>query len=347
MSSNLKGNGLISRAVREALSTLVAPSMCEQLIERSLRAHRLDQIPEAGPEVAEWLEQSLRPAVGDAVGDDAADLLVAQLSPIAAYAAVNQPRVPVRQHSATPTPSRGNAALRAEELNLPVTPFQVNKRPTRATSIGYAAVGVEPPSLTDRDPTRPFRIYEETPPETGVFQGVERITLTSEPDNANELRQLAMRTLPPPADDGLARHLQHQSDGPELSIGRQSAFVTLPVVLAATQSEERLRALEDYLEGTAAVAQVSDLAGLLDALASPIRGERLLLIDCVHPSVHVSTVAAIRQDLPHGTTVVAWGIDELTWVAIEREKTASSRWVRCSHEASTDDVGSLCSMLLG
>lgn len=345
MSSSKKGNGLISRAVREALDALVSPPICEQLIGRSLRAHGLEEIPEGGPEVAEWLEQSLKPAVEDVVGSDAADLLAMQLSPIAAYAALNQPKVAVRQHAVTPTPSRGNAALAAEDLNLPVTPFQLQSRSGRSTSIGYA-VGVEPPSLSDKDPTRPFRVYEESP-ETGVFEGVERITLTSEPDNANELRRMAMRTMPPPSEDALARKLRPESDGPELSIGRHSAFVTLPVVLAATHDEQRLRSLESYLEGTAAVAQVSDLADLLDAFASPIRGERLLLIDCVHPSVHVSTVAAIRQDLPHGTTVVVWGIDEATWVALEREKTTSSRWVRCSHEASTDDVGSLCSMLLG
>jgi hypothetical protein len=343
LSSTKQGSGLISQAVHEALSTLVSPAICEQLIRRSLRSFGLIDVPEQGSEVVEWLEQALRPAVEDAVGADAAELLVSQLAPMAAYAALSKPKI---ARAATPTPSRGNTALvpaRDDSDVPPATPFR--SRPARSTNTGIPTF--EHPHA-EREPTRPFRVFQEAPPRTGTFEGTERITLISEPDNANELVEMSVQTLPPP--NGFeAKKTDPRDTGPiqRPSPARPSAFVTLPVVLAATISDERVRSLEHYLDGTAAVAQIADLAGLLDALASPIRSERLLLIDCVQPTVHVKTVAAIRQDLPAGTTVVVWGIDEATWNQLEREKTAGSRWVRCSHEASTDDVGSLCSMLLG
>jgi hypothetical protein len=342
LSSTKQGSGLISQAVHEALSTLVSPAICDQLIRRSLRSFGLVDVPEQGSEVAEWLEQALRPAVEDAVGADAAELLVSQLAPMAAYAALSKPKI---ARVGTPTPSRGNTALipaRDDSDLPPATPFK--SRTPRSTNLGIPTF--EHPN-TDREPTRPFRVFEEAP-RTGIFEGTERITLISEPDNANELLRMSVQTLPPPSGFE-ASQPSGRDTGPiqRPSPARPSAFVTLPVVLAATVSDERVRSLEHYLDGTAAVAQITDLSGLLDALASPIRSERLLLIDCVQPSVHVKTVAAIRQDLPQGTTVVVWGIDESTWNQLEREKTTGSRWVRCSHEASTDDVGSLCSMLLG
>jgi len=317
---------------------MVSPTICEQLIRRSLQDHGLEEIPEQGSAVGEWLEHALKPAVEDAVGSDAADILFSQLAPMAAYTATRSPAV------ARQTPSRGNTALQPAEdcaESLPVTPF--TPRPSRSTRVGLLGLD-QPPS--DRDPTRRLRTFEQVP-DTGVFQGTERVTLVSEPDNANEFLRMNVATLPPPSAHEGDHAMWHDTRPREAAPARPSSFVTLPVVLAATDNEQRVSALESYLEGTAAVAQITDLAGLLDALASPIRSEQLLLIDCIHPSVHVKSVAAIRQDLPHGTTVVVWGIDELTWNQLEREKTTTSRWVRCSHEASTDDVGSLCSMLLG
>ncbi|MFT3921445.1 MAG: hypothetical protein QM778_02800 [Myxococcales bacterium] len=352
MSSTSKGNGLISRAVREALSTLVAPPICEQLIRRSLKAHGLSDVPEQGPLVAEWLESSLKVELEETVGSDAAELLMAQLSPMAAYAALQQPRAAIAR-GGTPTPARGQAALnaRAPAVGGPGDRYEPR---SSTTAVGFSPEFEQRP-VTDKDPTRPFRIFE-APPDTGVFGGmgphatlgVERVTLASEPDNANELRDMMVRTLPPTNHPSpFEAAFPKTPFRIEANFRRESEFVCLPLVLAATLDQDHLSALELYLEGTAAVTMVGDLASLLDVLSQPTRSERLLLLDCMHPSVHVNSVAAIRQDLPPGTTVVVWGIDEASWAALERDKSGSSRWVRCSQEASTDDVGSLCAMLLG
>jgi hypothetical protein len=345
LSATQKGNGLISRAVREALSTLVSPPICEQLISRSLKAQGLTEVPEYGREVASWLEGPLRAAVDEVVGTDAADLVLAQLAPMAAYAAILQPQAEARgtkQHatvarSATPTPSRGNAALLARGGSS--EPGGLNT-PDRPTAIHFAA-----DSETDWDveSLRPLAGFDRVP-DTGVFHGVERITMMSEPDNANELLSRAKRTLPPPEKPSSP---PREVTRPQNLARLREELASLPRVLAATTDSHQLDALRHYLAGTANVVHIRDLAGLLDALEEQNSHHPIVLVDCSHPSVHIGSVAAIREDLPRGSTVVVWGADENTWLDLERDKQPGCRWVRCSREATTDDVGSLCSMLLG
>jgi hypothetical protein len=129
-------------------------------------------------------------------------------------------------------------------------------------------------------------------------------------------------------------------DAPDVAKG-------LPLVLTATNNRAALSELRKYLANAASVAHVPDLVGLLDALEEPGVVEPIVLIDCHSPTVHISSVSAIGEDLPRGTTVVLWGVDDSTWAQIDRERSPACRWVRCSSEATTSDVGSLCSMLLG
>ena len=93
--------------------------------------------------------------------------------------------------------------------------------------------------------------------------------------------------------------------------------------------------------------QVSDLVALLDALEEPSSGLPIVLVDCQRPTVHVTSIAAIGEDLPRGTTVVLWGGSESSWNELDRDRMPNTRWVRCSQEATPDDVGSLCAMLIG
>jgi hypothetical protein len=71
------------------------------------------------------------------------------------------------------------------------------------------------------------------------------------------------------------------------------------------------------------------------------------LVDCRRPTLHVTSIAAIGEDLPRGTTIVLWGATEEAWRELDRDRLPNVRWVRCSAEATTDDVGSLCQMLVG
>jgi hypothetical protein len=365
LSAAQKGTGLISRAVREALSTLVSPQMCEQLIERSLASYGLDTIPENGHQVGSWLEDSLRPAVELAVGPDAADLMMAQLGPIAAYAAISNPKLAPLAPAPVPASARPISSL------PPVPDFDdAEDEGNRPTGLRFDT-GAEPnwEAEPDRSAVKlaPSRSHDSGPP-TGLFQNARELTFSPlPPANANvRLASPAdgVVTLPPvrtlndsdrPTSLPPQGELRVASDRPTSMpppYGGRSNVVSdatenLPQVLTATNDQKDLAALRRYLSGTAKVTHIADFVGLLDALEAPNLVEPIVLVDCQRPSVHISSIASIGEDLPRGTTVVLWGADDNMWQQIDRDRSPSCRWVRCSREATTDDVGSLCSMLLG
>jgi hypothetical protein len=83
---------------------------------------------------------------------------------------------------------------------------------------------------------------------------------------------------------------------------------------------------------------VPDLVGLLDAWKSrdsrAVRADRLPQPDgCTS-----AASAAIGEDLPRGTTVVLWGVDDLTWQQIDRDRSPGAAGCAASSEATSDDV---------
>jgi hypothetical protein len=345
MATQKGGSGLVSRAVREALSTLMSPQLCEQLINRSLASQGLTAVPETGTEIGEWLEGSLRGEVETTVGPDAADLMMMQLGPIAAYAAISQPSLPSSGFGGS------RSAVKFSEPARPArAPSDADSLDDRPTDIRFDmsaepiwAPQSAPPKA--RPPTSASGLAPfSTEPPTGVFSQAQ---LQLEPSEAPAVRKLlpAKRA----SDAQLPRaDLKGQTTRPAPpDSAANDVAKSLPLVLTATNNREALAALRRYLTSAASVVHVPDLVGLLDALEEPGVVEPIVLIDCHHPTVHISSVSAIGEDLPRGTTVVLWGVDDATWMQIDRERSPACRWVRCSSEATTDDVGSLCSMLLG
>jgi hypothetical protein len=346
-----KGTGLVERAVREALGTLVSANMCDQLIARSLAEHGLAAIPEGGPELGQWLEGGLRGQVETAVGPDAADLLLSQLGPIAAYAAiamprpreaiVNDPASQARRISSRPSRATGRGAAPDPFWDAPPLP-DFDDEPEGATALRPEARDDGWGAAEDAAP-RPIS-FESGPP-TGMYSNKE-LSFSPIPDNANAHPRNGVRTLPPTqsVSDRPTHEALHTTRPQETSMSPGKA---MPYVLTATADATDLEALRRYLANNAQVVHIPDLVGLLDALETGQLVEPIVLIDCQRPTVHVTSVAAIGEDLPRGTTVVLWGADDPTWAQLDRERTPACRWVRCSREATTDDVGSLCSMLLG
>ena len=358
-----KGGGLISKAVREALSTLVSPQLCEQLISRSLASQGLTDVPESGAEIGEWLEGALRGEVEITVGPDAADLMMMQLGPIAAYAAIAQPSLPAAPPS--PGPANANNGVSSTAPSTPAAHRSDHDLDDeRPTDLRFD-LGAEPvwapasgPPAQSRKSSDPFH----SDPPTGVFAApreggpIASLVAGKKGSDANA------NTLPPakPAKPAQASSQLVTDSTSKNRVGvnrtaRPSPLdevandtgKPLPLVLTATNNRDALAALRRYLTNAASVVHVPDLVGLLDALEEPEIIEPVVLIDCHNPTVHISSVAAIGEDLPRGTTVVLWGVDETTWQQLDRERAPACRWVRCSSEATTDDVGSLCSMLLG
>lgn len=321
----------------------MSPQLCEEVIARSLQSHGLSAIPESGHDVRAWLEESLRPEVELAMGPDAADLTMSQLGPIVAYATVSRARAtpvaPAPPISGRPTISFSPGAHLLVSNDVTPQVRHEDDCPTAAPPEGNP-FGIEPITAPREalprasDSAAPARPTRELGRATPAF-------VPKRPANMNH----GAETLPPPPTREAPPRPRHTARPQPLAV--EDAPSGLPRVLTATNAQDDLQALRRYLAGTAQVTHIPDLVGLLDALQEPDLIEPVVLIDCQRPSVHVSSVAALREDLPDGTTVVLWGADDLTWEQVDRERTPRCRWVRCSREATTEDVGSLCSMLIG
>lgn len=279
-----KDGGLVARAVREALGTLVSPAVYEQLVGRALAAAGLSEIPESGRAIAAWIEGPLQREIEGTVGADAAELVAAQLAPIVAHASAS---AVVRQ----PEPARRDAFG--------------SEQPTGVVAAAPARGG------------RPD------------LARTARVKLS--PDQMKKLRD---------GDPG-------DTSRPEAPSPSSDAARAQQVVFTASADSAAVDSLRVYLAGSMVVVRIDDLVGLLDALEEPGLLEPILLLDCRRPTVHVTSIAAIGEDLPRGTSIVLWGATEDAWRELDRDRLPHCRWVRCSHEATTDDVGSLCAMLVG
>lgn len=292
-----KDGGLVSRTVREALGTLVSPQVAGQLIGRALAVAGLEQVPETGRAVADWIGGALRREIESTVGDDAAELVAAQLAPIVARAATgSQPQIEASGRHPVPIPTPPSSHRTAFGSDKPTGVVNAPQQLRAGELLNTARIQLSPRELA---------------------------TLRAQEDGGYTARP-------------------HSPEQLAVSMPRRR-------VLTASSARDAVDALQRYLGDAAQVEQVLDLVGLLDALEEPNVVEPIVLLDCQRPTVHATSIAAIGEDLPRGTTIMLWGASESTWRELDRdrERAPGCRWVRCSQEATTDDVGSLCAMLLG
>jgi hypothetical protein len=316
-----KDGGLVARSVREALGTLVSPQMYTQLVARALSSAHLSEIPEQGRAVAHWIQGALMREIESMVGADAAELVAQQLAPVIAHAAGGGMR------QSLPTANSGSDRAESKKGSD-------RAAARRAPYVRVASERAQPKPSSDRaavpsaaSARNPFA--SDVP--TGVAQAPKRresaetarTQLT--PEQLTAMNQAGHTTRPaaPDPEDGELRR-----------------------VLVASNARAAVDSLQGYLYGAASVAPVADLVGLLDALDDKTLRDPIVLLDCQRPTVHVTSIAAIGEDLPAGTTIVLWGVSDDTWNQLDRERVPSCSWVRCSHEATPGDVGALVSMLI-
>lgn len=308
-----KDGGLVARSVREALGTLVSPQLYTQLVARALSSAHLSEIPEQGRAVAHWIQGALMREIETMVGADAAELVAQQLAPVIAHAAGEGMRASLPTADSETKRGSDRAAVR------------------RAPYVRVASDRVQPKPSSDRaqEPATHRNPFSEVP--TGVAQAPKRRESAETARTQLTPEQLAAmnqagHTTRPAAPDPEDRELRR--------------------VLVASNARTAVDSLQGYLYGVASVATVADLVGLLDALDDKTLRDPIVLLDCQRPTVHVTSIAAIGEDLPAGTTIVLWGVSDDTWNQLDRDRVPSCSWVRCSHEATPGDVGALLSMLI-
>lgn len=375
-----KDGGLVAHSVREALGTLVSPQVYAQLVARALASDHLSEIPEQGHAVAQWIQGALLREVEHSVGPDAADLVAKQLAPVVlhavTHAAAGPP--PAASRGSDRVTSRDPISDRASVRSAPYVRVASDRVGARVGSDRAKQRGpsdrAEPRSASDRaTKPSPSDRANQRPPSDRANQRPpsDRAARRAPSDRANQRSgditsrpargpfsseiPTGLVSAPPPRQSAATARTQLTPQ--QVAAMNQAGHTTRPAapdpqdhelrrVLIASNTRPAVDALHGYLHGVAKVIKVADLVGLLDVLDDKSLHDPIVLIDCQRPTVHVTSVAAIGEDLPSGTTILLWGVSEDTWRQLDRDRVPSCRWVRCSHEATPGDIGSLISMLL-
>ena len=176
---------------------------------------------------------------------------------------------------------------------------------------------------------------------------------------SEEVSQVRPSRVPPPADDPEA---DDPDDFPELEIARDSetpsrrrgdaalyrtgpAPESLSVVLVASVDPSGAQQVNRALAGVSRVQVVRDVLDILDELRRT--DTSLVVVDCRRPVVSVETLLALGPEMPDDSQIVLWG--ERADLEADLHRIGSSlpdNWVCCGPDASADDVGAVCRILL-
>lgn len=119
----------------------------------------------------------------------------------------------------------------------------------------------------------------------------------------------------------------------------------LASVLVASVDPSGVSAMSLTLAGLATVYVVGDALEIIDELSH--HEASLVVVDCRRPVVSVETLLALGPELPDDARIVLWGErqnleQDLSGLGIELPDT----WICCGPQATADDVGTVCRVLL-
>jgi hypothetical protein len=325
-----KRSAMMDRALREAIDAMASPEVRDSLILQALEGAAESAIPEGGARLQRFVNEFLGPTLRERLGYDAADAILTSLAPIVQMATEeisqvrprstrpqNTAQATAAHRSSKPTPKAVSAPSRARTTPAPATRTPVPGRSPRPARTPPPAARTPPPSSRREEPA------EEEWPE---------VTVESRPRPASSSNQVPAALKDP----------EERAGRPTLPAPDRG----LPVVLLATSDPQQVEALDALLRGHAWLAGVHDPIGLLDALQAHAERQPVLIVDCRRPCVRATTVAAMAPELPEGTTVVLWGADDGTEAELEDVEPSARDWIRCTAEATAQDLVSLCSMLI-
>jgi hypothetical protein len=115
-------------------------------------------------------------------------------------------------------------------------------------------------------------------------------------------------------------------------------------VLVVTDDSSLLEQLRRELVAAAEVSPLVQVQGEHGALTNGSRC--VVLIDTDSALAQRMTPEQLGRALPARATVVVWGASPESWRDFELESSSTYRWVRCTKEASADDLVPLCRMVL-
>jgi hypothetical protein len=321
---------LIPQAVREALDSVVAPSVRDALLSDALSQSSDAELPTDPEQLRHFVDGPLKTSLIRTLGSELGESVMQELERLAKLVSSipgerrtrsgNLRSVMGPQRRATPT-HRSPALLRRS-----VTP-----RPVTQRAMSRTASTMPPPNRLGKAHERDSKAHEN-------------------------VRMVAAHASTIPANRGRAESSSPVSAdyprGTAATFGVPGTYASeaperrLPCVLVATLDGDLVKKLAAWLDPRAAVVRVKNAGSLLQDLENARHGRSVIVLDCSKPSLRPVALAALADDFPVNTEIVLWGATIEIEEQLRLVLSPGRRWISVGSSAQPKDVATRCAELV-
>jgi hypothetical protein len=353
----VRDDHLMSQAVREALDSVVSPSVRDALLEDALTASNEPELPSDPDHFREFVGGPLRDVLVKALGAELGDSVALELGRLADLASI-RPAAPQGERRtrsgqmrspSSPPKRRGTPPPRAAWPPSVAPAKKVTlKSPAHARHLPPAKSS--PPTL--RPPPHDAKTPQAAPPPVPRSARDSKLLPYSPtiPAGRKPLSSQIPRT-PSSAEfpKGTAARLGMAGTSPdsESSQGLDSSGRRVALVLVASRDMSLTRKISQWIDPRAVVMRSRSLLALLHDLEDAGEARVVVVIDCSAPSIRPLALAAVAEELPPRVQVVLWGASADTERDILAFTPSASNWIVCGAETTAKDLAARCVELVG
>lgn len=303
----------LSSAVREALDSIVAPSVRDAVLAAALVDQPGGDVPSDPVEFETFLCGPLRRALVQSLGADAGEAVFEELDRVSksAISSMLPPSIahpPVARRDASQRrPSGGHRrhGQPAGGKRISSAPPPAARRPTPIhmppmDSLPAEAVSEASSKAKSSRPSPPSsKVYPAGTSETFALRGLVRAESSASP-----------------------RYL--------------------PQILVCSADAQLPRRLACWVDEHVAVMRMPNLMSLIYALEDAGSARVVVVVDCKAPSVRPHSIATLAEELASLTQVVLWGAPPGLTHELARLSSRASVWRNCASDAGDRDVAQHC-----
>lgn len=308
----------LSDAVREALDSVVAPSVRDRVLASALAEHAGTDVPNHPVEFEEFLCGPLRRALIDSLGEDAGQAVFEELERVS-KSAISSMVPPLHE----PSRRRSGAASGRR-------PSGGHRRPS-GSKIGARHSSAPPPAARRPTPLHVPRL--DTLPAAG-HPGQKTQPAKSSPPSPPSSNDYPAGTSETLALRGLVR----------AEAGAAPRY--LPQILVCSTDPQLPRRLACWVDEHVAVMRMPNLMSLIYAIEDAGSARTVIIVDCKNPSVRPHSIATLAEELPALGQVVLWGATNDLAHELARLSPRASVWRNCAPGAHDREIAQYCVRLI-
>jgi hypothetical protein len=312
----------LSSAVREALDSVVAPSVRDAVLGSAVDEHGGD-VPSDPIEFERFLCGPLRRALIRSLGEDVGEAVFEELERVSRSAISSMPP-PTVAHPPVPRRASSPSVRR---------PSGGHRRAAPATGSGAGSRHSSAPPPAARRPT-PIHVPRGDSVPSGLGPTSDAPRAASSRPSPPSSKDFPLGTSEALALRGLVR----------AEAGTEPRH--LPVILVCSADVQLPRRLACWVDEHVAVMRMANLMSLIYALDDAASASKVVVIDCKSPSIRPHSVATLAEDLPALGQVVLWGATPELARELARISPRASVWRNCAADARDREIALHCTRMM-